>query len=333
MYLVTTHPHRLPSDHQIIMVDGTVPQWQPRPYDLHWDHHRSGGAPIQVAEMPLPQATTLLQERGGPLPPCFTTTQVDADACVAAAWVQLPRSVLQQFPIVQQLQAIAWDCDHLRVPPELDPWGEFALKVVASLKVQEKTVREALELPPDRKQWQDQDRERFSSAAFEAGTQWLIAAALGQRSWPGEVGEAEAYWQQLQRDCDQLRQDHRVQLLPSGQGLFAVCDLRGIDRYIDPRGFYQVLAEIATPEQLRPETLTWRDRPQGGWSYTLGSIPLHPRQGALDFTQGTFDRLTQAEQAKSGQPDPWGGRSTVGGSPWNAASVLTPGEILAVLGD
>lgn len=43
-YLVTTDHHHIPSDHQIVMVDGTVPDWTPRPQDLHWDHHRPGGA-------------------------------------------------------------------------------------------------------------------------------------------------------------------------------------------------------------------------------------------------------------------------------------------------
>ncbi|MBD2311095.1 hypothetical protein H6G20_05275 [Desertifilum sp. FACHB-1129] len=40
-----TNADCLPTDHQIIMVDGTVPDWVAKPGDLHWDHH-PGGADI-----------------------------------------------------------------------------------------------------------------------------------------------------------------------------------------------------------------------------------------------------------------------------------------------
>jgi hypothetical protein len=52
MYLVTTKADRLPTDHQIIMVDGTVPDWKAKPGDLHWDHHRPGGADVQIDKIP-----------------------------------------------------------------------------------------------------------------------------------------------------------------------------------------------------------------------------------------------------------------------------------------
>ncbi|MGA1473683.1 MAG: hypothetical protein ACO4AI_00710 [Prochlorothrix sp.] len=331
MYLVTTHHHRLPTDHQIIMVDGTVPQWVPQPGDLHWDHHCPGGAPIQVLDMPLPHATTLLAEQGTDAPVCFTTTQVDADACVAAAWVQLPRSILIQPDSAARLQSIAWDCDHLGVPPHLDPWGDFAATVVAALKVQADRLRQELDLPDDRHQWQPSDWERYHSTAFEQGTQHLMGAALGDRPWPGEAGEAVDYWRQAETDRVQLQQEGRVWFVPTATGQVAVCDLRGIDRAVDPRVFYQVLAQKSDCQNLRPETLTWRDRPLGGQGYTLGSIPLHPRQADLDYTRGTLARITAAEQAKSGYPDPWGGRKVVGGSPWNRPSVLTPEEVVTAI--
>ncbi|MEB3163679.1 MAG: hypothetical protein VKK80_10660 [Prochlorothrix sp.] len=331
MYLVTTHHDRLPQHHQIIMVDGTVPQWVPNLGDLHWDHHCTGGAPIQILDMPLPDTTTLLEERSTGAPPCFTTTQVDADACVAAAWVQLPRAILENVEIVARLQAIAWDCDHLGVPPQLGEWAEFAATVVAALKVGSDRLRQELDLPDDRQQWQLEDRERYYSAAFEQGTEHLMAAARGEQPWPGDLGEAAGYWQQLEADRAQLQQEGRIRLIPTATGPFAVCDLRGLDRYIDPRVFYQVLEAQTDRQTLRPETLTWRDRPEGGQSYTLGSIPLHPRQGDLDYTQGPLKRITEAEQAKSGFSDPWGGRKIVGGSPWNRSSLLTPEEVIAAI--
>lgn len=132
-YLVTTKAARLPSNHQIIMVDGTVPSWEAKLADLHWDHHRLDGADIQIDEIPLPQTRSLVEECATSQPPCFVTTMVDADACCAAAWVQLPRQVLN-LETISKLKAIAWDCDHLIVPPQLSQYVEFAAKVGAALK-------------------------------------------------------------------------------------------------------------------------------------------------------------------------------------------------------
>lgn len=321
-YLVTTNVDRLPPDHQIIMVDGTVPGWNPKPGDLHWDHHRPGGADIQIDEIPLP--TSLFST----LPLCFVTTMVDADACCAAAWVQLPREVLTSETIAR-LKAIAWDCDHLMVPPELASYAEFAAKADAALKKSSEGIAAELGLPHERKEWTEAHWEAYSSEAFRRGTEWLIAAAQGDRPYPGERGEADDYWQQVEADARMLANEDRIQVIKTNQGAIAVCDVRGIGHSVDPRSFYHAIQPHA--HTLRPEAITIRDHRLGGNQYTLGSIPLHPKQRLLDYTQGTFERLTQAEQARNSTSGSWGGRRTVGGSPWNTPSSLTIEEVIAVL--
>ena len=47
-----------------------------------------------------------MEDLAGALPPCLVTPQLDADACCAAAWFQLPRSCLKQETI-DRLRAIA----------------------------------------------------------------------------------------------------------------------------------------------------------------------------------------------------------------------------------
>lgn len=330
-YLVTTKADRLPTDHQIIMVDGTVPDWTAKPGDLHWDHHRPDGADVQMDEIPSPQAQPLVKEQSTNHPPCIVTTMVDADACCAAAWVQLPREVLTPETI-SKLKAIAWDCDHLTVPDELKPYAEFAAKAVVALKNSSEGIAADLGLPHERKDWQDEDWEAYSSEAFRRGTEWLIAAAKGDRPYPGKSGEADDYWQQIEADAQMLIDENRIQFIETNRGDIAVCDQTSTSHAIDPRSFYHAIPKLHdSSAHLRPEAVTMRDHRAGGLQYTLGSIPLHPEQHTLDFTQGTFDRLTQAEQAKDPESGPWGGRRTVGGSPWNTSSQLTVEEIIARL--
>ena len=332
MYLVTTKADRLPTDNQIIMVDGTVPDWEPKPGDLHWDHHRPGGSDVQIDEIPMPQARSLIEEHATDQSPCLVTTMVDADACCAAAWVQLPREVLTPKTI-DKLKAIAWDCDHLMVPDALNHYAEFAAKAVVALKASSEGLAAELGLPHERKDWTDDHWEAYASEAFQRGTEWLIDAAMGKCPYPGELGEADDYWQQIEADAQMLIDEHRIRFIETKRGVVAVCDQTHTSHAIDPRSFYHAIPRLlhTAATQLRPEALTVRDHRAGGTQYTLGSIPLHPEQHQLDYTQGTFDRLTQAEQAKNPESGNWGGRRTVGGSAWNTASLLTVEEIIAVL--
>lgn len=332
MYLVTTKADRLPPDHQIVMVDGTVPDWEAKPGDLHWDHHRSGGAAVQMDEIPMPGEKPLVEEKATDQPPCFTTTMVDPDACCAAAWVQLPRAVLTPETIAR-FKAIAWDCDHLTVPDKLKNYAEFAAKAVVALKNSSEGIASDLGLPHERKEWADEHWEAYSSEAFRRGTEWLIEAAKGNQPYPGESGEADDYWQQMEADTQMLIDENRIRFVSTPHGDVAVCDQTSTSHAIDPRSFYQALPRLhqASTHPLRPEAITIRDHRAGGTQYTLGSIPLHPKQNTLDFTQGTFDRLSQAEQTKDPEAGPWGGRRTVGGSPWNTPSNLSVEEIIDLL--
>lgn len=96
-YLATTKPTAI--DQPVIMVDGTVPDWTFKPEDRHFDHHRSGGAKVQIDEIPTSVAGEL---QGNEV---FVTTQVDADACAAAAWCQLGDRITEQQQ--RKLRAIA----------------------------------------------------------------------------------------------------------------------------------------------------------------------------------------------------------------------------------
>ncbi|RMF25157.1 MAG: hypothetical protein D6756_05935 [Cyanobacteria bacterium J083] len=331
LYLVTTELSHIPSDYQIIMVDGTVPGWSPRPQDLHWDHHRPQGADIQIDEMPFPSQTSLREELAGELPPCIVTPQLDADACCAAAWFQLPRSYLTP-ETVARLRAIAWDCDHLMVPAELSAWAEFAAKAVVALKTSGAEIAKELQLPKERKTWSQAQWEAYFSEGFKRGTEWLIAAAKGEKPWPGEQGEANNYRQRIERDACLLLEQNRIKLLSTPRGAIAIGDLRGIGHYIDPKSFNQAIIQLAPLEAIRPETLLMREHKYGGGiQYTLGCLPQHPQSKYLDYTAGTFERLTQAELAKDPMAQGWGGRRTVGGSGWNTPSHLAPEEVIALL--
>ncbi|NJM66761.1 MAG: hypothetical protein HC851_14415 [Acaryochloris sp. RU_4_1] len=328
-YLVTTYADRIPTDHQIMMVDGTVPGWVARPGDQHWDHHRPDGAEIQMDEMPFPKQT-LVEELGNGQPICFVTTLVDADACCAAAWTQLPAVALTPEKVAR-LRAIAWDCDHLMVPDALQPWAAFAAKAVATLKMRGSAIAAQLLYPQDRKQWSPQQWETYTSVIFKQGTEWLVAAVQGECLFPGEQGEADEYWQILAADTQQILQENRMQWVETTTHPLAVFDLRKFGHPVDPRSTLAAL-EGYDLETIRPETLTIREhRRGGGRQYVLGCIPRHPQAHTLNYTAGVFERLTQAERAINTDADSWGGRRTVGGSGWHTPSQLSPQRIAALL--
>lgn len=318
-------------DRPIVMVDGTVPGWQPTERDLHFDHHRPGGALVQILEIP---EHTLVPEGA-----VYVTTQVDADACAAAAYLHLLENAPEAAAEAKdQLVAIAYDCDHLGLPAgkEWDRYREFARNAVASLKLQGDAVIKDFGLPLDRKGWDSELKAAYANECFRRGAQWLVNSALGYWDWPGTKGEAKAYWDRVEA----LRP--YVERCAYLVGDYAVLDQRSLQQYCDPR----LLVEWARQQPGHSNvTLTVRDRrldlPDGrsipAYSYTLGSVPLHEDGSPMFSDRGVWSALAAAERAKRakyGYPEPssdWGGRNEVGGSSWNDACVLEPKEVLEVV--
>jgi len=350
-YIATTKAVNIPSDYQVFMVDGTVSGWQPKQHDYHWDHHRQGGADIQVDEMPLPEDNTPIIDAYSQKEKylngeaneetafqAIVTTQIDADACCSAAWLQLAGNVLKSSTgldcsksVIDCLRAIAYDCDHLTVSDSLSHLADFAAQAVATLKQDGYQLIQELNFPNDRRQWTEDQHLTYSSAAFERGTRWLIDAALGRRLWPGELGEASEYWKQVEDDKTMLFKTGRITVIDS----VALCDARGLGRLIDPRAFVRSIQEFILPHTtLRPEKLTVKDHGLDGYRYTLDCIPNHPKKEFIDYTDGTLKRLSEAERKKAVAENidcEWGGRRTVAGSAWNAPSHLEPSEVIALL--
>lgn len=334
-YLVTTDKQALDKasqSAQIVMLDGTVPGWSAaRPGDLHFDHHRPGGAPVQLAEIP---DNVRLGERV-----VFVTTQVDADACVAAAWVQLLQLDLdpaEAYQAYRDLCAIAYDCDHLGVPESLGSYAKFAANVVAALKLSGNQVAESLGLSSDRRAWTPEEKENYASVCFQRGTEWLVQAALGQRPWPGEAGEAEPYFANLERLRPEVAKHCRL------YRNCTVFDQRSFKEYVDPRlvvdwarahGAANITLTVRDGSRL-PNALPIEQIEQDAVSYTLGSVPLHSDGSPQYSDRGVWQKLTELEvkvRASLGLPAPettWGGRNEVGGSGWRDPSVVSPEEIL-----
>ena len=319
-FIVTTRSSVLQEqDLPIVMVDGTVPGWVKRDGDLHYDHHRPGGADVQIAEME--EAPVLMED-------ClFVTTQVDADACVAAAWLQLTPE--ERDANRDRLEAIAYDCDHLAVPVRLSHLGDFASCAVAAMKLTSTEIVSDLGFPIDRREWSIEQKDAYASEAFRRGTQWLIDACRGDH-WPGESGEAVQYWQSVEENIEMIIDQGRVSLYRD----CLLFDAKGVNRYIDPRCWLRASNRLGI-NPLLPITLTQRevytDNCFRGYSYTIGCVPLHPELDKLDFTKGVFASLTEAEKMRNPNADGWGGRRTVGGSGWNTPSNLLPQEVIDIV--
>jgi hypothetical protein len=336
-YLVTTDKNKLPQDMPIVMVDGTVPAWSPTAADLHFDHHRPGGADIQLHEIP----------EGQKLPEdfVFVTTQVDADACAAAAWLLLEQEQLdgvEMYEARAALSAIAYDCDHLGLPfdRKWDKYRTFAAKAVAAMKEAGSVVAKAANLSANRKDWSEEDKIKYASICFELGTKHLVAAAKGLRSYPGENGEADPYFERMESQRSKVYENCREY---KGCAIFDQRPFQG--EYVDPRLFVEWCRENGTEN---PITLTVRDGsrlPNAAklseadselklFSYTLGSIPLHAKGSPKYSDRGVWDVLKQLEidvRYRQGYGNPetsWGGRNEVGGSGWRDPAIATPEQIV-----
>lgn len=317
-YIVTTIAGNIPSNIPSIQVDGTVPGFSPATTSWRFDHHRDGGAEVQIHELPTGEWDSWIEETIGDYPCAMVTTQVDADACVAAAYLQLSSAVAKAN--YEKLEAIAYDCDHLAVPPRLAHFAEFAARNVAALKQMSFELAVTMGLPTNRKDWTSEQKLTYASACFEQGTQALIDACNGVAPFPSESAYADKYWEQVLLDLAEIT--HVT--IKNG---YAVFDMRGITRYIDPRVPLKVLTKrYGLPE--KPVTITVREKPDGTASYTLGVVPLHPGLKDVDLNK-VYPQLTALEPKGN---DPWGGRKTVGGSGWNTGSILSVEDIISILG-
>ena len=311
-------------ERQIVMVDGTVPGWKrvPGSDDIHFDHHRSGGPEIQLED--LIGFRGVIKNNA-----IFVTTQVDADACVAAAYIiAVSNGDIIAGETLRKLRAIAYDCDHLAVPDELSDLADFAAQAVAAMKSNSNELVGLLGLPTDRKVWSTEQKELFASEAFKEGVNDIVKSIAWGCPFPGENGEAKAYWENVEKLTRQIIDEDRIRIY-RGCAIFNGTD---INEYVDPRCWLKALKQLdINPEH--PITVTKRDvvvkGEYKGISYTLGTIPLHPHQKDWDYTKTIFADLTEAELAVGNNESKWGGRATVGGSGWNQPSVLLPTEIIS----
>jgi hypothetical protein len=335
-YLVTTDKSKLPQHSPIVMVDGTVPGWTAKATDLHFDHHRPGGADIQLQEI-----------EGQKLPDedfTFVTTQVDADACAAAAWLLLEQQQLDPADAYEAraaLTAIAYDCDHLGLPSgeEWDKYRLFAAKVVAAMKETGNKIAQDLGLLANRKEWKEEDRIKHASWCFELGTQSLVHAAIGMKPYPGENGEADPYFERMESQRSAVYENCRTY---QGCAIFDQRPFQG--EYVDPR----LLVEWCRENHIySPVTLTVRDGSRLPnsvlldeglelelFSCTLGSVPLHAKGSPKYSDRRVWEKLAELErnvrtnQGLSLPETNWGGRNEVGGSGWRDPVICTPEQII-----
>ena len=331
-YLVTKNPTLIPGN-PIVMVGGTVPGWKKKKGDLHFDHHKPGGHDIQLTEIP---SNTRVNDQA-----VFVTTQLDADACAAAAWLQLLTMGLE-FGVLQKskvaLMAIAYDCDHLGLPlgSDWDGYRDFAKRAVAALKQRGNALALKMGFQLARREtWSESHRFMYNSEAFRGGTEALVSACLGHSEFPGVGGEADEYFQTMEN----LRP--KVYAACSLYKGCAIFDQRGFEDYIDPR----LLVDWARKNATREITLTVRsgsnlpntvpDWPS--FSYTLGSVPLHSNGSPRFSDRGIWARLqllevSIREEKKVGMPETaWGGRNEVGGSSWRDPAIASPKEIIDIV--
>jgi hypothetical protein len=256
----------------------------------------------------------------------FITTMVDADAQVAAFYFLNRLNEIDVADSFNFLRAISYDCDHLAVPVHYqERYAKNASMVVAALKEVSNDLVQKLGLSPNRREWSIEDKELFSSKAFELGVLVVIPSLLNG-TWDYE-SISQNYWEQVEKNKQSILSDGRI----SEYKGCLIFDASGLEGYIDPRCWILASKELMdTPEECI--TLTQREvyvnNEFKGISYTLGNFPLHEKVKYLDYTQKVYKALTKEEKKTKLEVDGWGGRATVGGSGWNTHSSLHPQQII-----
>jgi hypothetical protein len=322
--VVTTRKEVLESlkkqGYYLIGVDGTVPGAQ-NLYDELYDHHRTGGADIQLDEMDGYHGLDSDSLGGNFSDIAVVTTSVDADAIVAAYRLTYEYTQLNQGQDL--LRSIAYDCDHLAVPESLSEYADKAAQVVAALKEEANLLAKKLNMPDDRRQWTIEDKEKFGSLAFEQGVNLIFELLSGE--WDYRL-PANKYWQEVEKITQQIKKENRIRKYRN----HLIFDGRGISGYIDPRCFYRNLTSEDS-EKVNPIAVFVFDHSLGGQKYTIGVIPLHKDRCCVDLTKTVFSALNEAEKQINPESQDWGGRATVGGSPFNNPSLLTPEQVIDMI--
>lgn len=327
-FVVTTRKEVLETlkseGYYIIGVDGTVPD-ATHLYDELYDHHKENGADIQFDE--LPESNIWFSLRNKKV--VIITTMVDADAVISAYHILcgIQGNDIKRQDHIDLLRAVSYDCDHLCVPVELAYLGKDAAMIVAAMKQEANNIPAHFNLPSNRKEWTVENKEKYASWAFKQGIK--IIDAILYDHWDYEA-KAKSYWENVQRLTNLITDSQLVSVYRD----CLIFDATSFNEYVDPRCWLMAARVMFTVSKLKPITLTKRHIHQAGEfkgvSYTLGTVPLHKDIKDVNLNN-VWTYLTVKERVKNPDCGTWGGRATVGGSPWNTPSLLKVEEVINVV--
>lgn len=275
-----------------VSVDGSVPG-----ATVTWDHHVSGEL-VNLDAMPSAIDTLAYDS--------VCTTTPDTDAVTSAAVVLLGgTAAIPDYALAVMRSASHW-CDHLGPHPDLPKLINAAGRGLHGFVV---SALDAASTPAERS-------ESFAQLAGQ-----LARAVASGEPLPSDTRILDAA-DSVARTLDERGAIQR-------HGVVAVVDLRGATR-TSPEALY---ARFDCPIGLFVE-----DHQDGGVRYTVGLNPT--QRSPLSSVRPMLEALAAAEFGKGppalgphasvGQEN-WGGRETVGGSPWNYASRLTVDEVVAII--
>jgi hypothetical protein len=221
------------------------------------------------------------------------TTLTDTDAVASAVVLLLGGAACVPGPVLSILRAASHWCDHLLPHPDE---GEEANRIGRGV---DRYVADTLH--------RNDPQEGFGLVVEE-----LVARIRAGEALP--MSDPPPF-----RDVRALLSEH---------GAVALFDLRGLGVVPPEVAYAQTECPVAVFAGLHPD---------GGPRYTVG---VNPRIAPHASIRPALEALARAEYALGPPalgPEPipgnetWGGRDTVGGSPWNYGSRLPPDEVVAIV--
>jgi hypothetical protein len=281
-----------------LVVDGTVKgstnKW-------HFDHHRKGGAPVQLLEIP---------NGGCAEASSIGTHMLDADALAAAVWATVPG--LKGTQHEDRLLALAWVCDHLHIPEEsgvdqsLEDW---ALDCVQGLKDQ--TMEHAKDFGVSifgPEAISGDEKEAFMSLVLE-DQYYMILDIIARDAWDEfPKGDASSA---ISKMASRIREEGRIQ--------GPIVNLCGLSGFVNPLSYYRAMDRS---ERIAIVQRDFRGGNPGDVSFTVGINPLAGYAHRPDL-------MSVLARIQAIQPG-WGGRAEVFGSPFKEPAKLTAAQILEI---
>jgi hypothetical protein len=327
---------------QIVMINGTINNWQSRDFDRQFNTRRAGSEQLT-------SCMEILEKDPFDDDYYFVTTAVNPSACATAALLYL----INDQKIAVSLSGERFDAakgwlsalcleDQLFGCSQSSGWltSEVAIAKdrIASLQVCFEQTSAEMGFPSNSALWDKAMCKAYQTECFRRGTEQILCSIFFEDNhMQGCPNVDNSYWKQIYELESYVNNCARM------IDRCGVLDQRSLRKYCDPRLLVEWVRGQADHENfvllVKDSSIQFSDRAIRNYRYVLQSVPFH-KSGPPHFsTSRIWVALTEAEKMRretlgmSHALTPWQGNEERGNSSWSCNSILSPKEVVKLVSD